>query len=482
MLLDERGVSWKVLLPHHENGQVLACGLGAGEIVGLARSWLRIDCCFPEDTAYDLSATLPPEIFARIKHLDGPLQSDKKYDLIVLGKGKNIFCDFMPLLAEDGVLVLVSYLGCEHKWIELKAAGFGQLLRYGVLPTKQPRIIYPLQNRRLRRKAFDMHSPGSQRSILAMRAIRCLSNFGITAPLTRGSVTIAKRHLGQEKHTLQFWLQEQLHREILDLVVYCGSDTSVRKITLLAVGAEGQDDYIVKIADTKTATEAIKRETNALKILAATTIPAVIPRVLLSSPWRGYNIQVQTTLSKSTGQINYLTENHLRFLASLANIGRQRIRLADSRIWHQLVDDLKNTDTTLPSPVKKLARVVCSSDFAKKKIFTHQLHGDFTPWNMAIHNDSLAIWDWEDGESQGLAFFDIFHFIIRKAILLGPWPGTANILQEIKDVCSVLRTKTAFSAQIDHITSLQIWIVLEYLRNPHPKLLRIATVLETTHA
>jgi thymidylate kinase len=45
-------------------------------------------------------------------------------------------------------------------------------------------------------------------------------------------------------------------------------------------------------------------------------------------------------------------------------------------------------------------------------------HGDFTPWNMYVGNDKLAIYDWELARKDLPLGFDAFHFIIQKGILL----------------------------------------------------------------
>jgi len=45
-------------------------------------------------------------------------------------------------------------------------------------------------------------------------------------------------------------------------------------------------------------------------------------------------------------------------------------------------------------------------------------HGDFTPWNMFVQQDHLAVYDWEMAKEAYPLGFDAFHFVIQKGIMI----------------------------------------------------------------
>ena len=52
------------------------------------------------------------------------------------------------------------------------------------------------------------------------------------------------------------------------------------------------------------------------------------------------------------------------------------------------------------------------------KIWTHWAHGDFTPWNMYLNDNKIALYDWEMHRESAPAFYDLFHFHYQSGILM----------------------------------------------------------------
>jgi thymidylate kinase len=75
-------------------------------------------------------------------------------------------------------------------------------------------------------------------------------------------------------------------------------------------------------------------------------------------------------------------------------------------------------------------------DLQGTHIATSLSHGDFTPWNMFVHNGTIAVYDWELATDANPIGFDAFHFIIQKGILIDrkPW---MEIRAEIDTVAGV---------------------------------------------
>jgi len=63
-------------------------------------------------------------------------------------------------------------------------------------------------------------------------------------------------------------------------------------------------------------------------------------------------------------------------------------------------------------------------------------HGDFTPWNMFVQTDGLAVYDWEFARESMPVGFDAFHFIVQQGILVERKPWQA-IKKDIKEQLSL---------------------------------------------
>lgn len=476
-MLDERAVSWKILLPFQEDGRALVCGLEIDEIAGLARSCSSIDW-LPSGAIPPSLSTLPSVIAGKVEIINREGLTRREYDLVVLGASDQPLSSCVQGLKKNGVLVCVGFLGCRHKLKSLQHLGFQNIQQYGVLPTNRPRIIYPLQTKRLRGKGLTLHSPGSSKARYALHVIKLMSNWGISAPLCKGSVIIARRTHIPVKNNLQQWLQDRLQQDIVDLVVYCGSDSARRKMTLLAVGEDGKNDYIVKVADSTGGSNAIECETLALKALASSNVSGSIPQLLFTDHWNGYQVQVQTALPKPKDQLHTLTDTHLTFLAELTRLDSYCMALAETTIWRNTVKHIERTESVFPSAIAHLATEVVSQKFKQTNVYCHRIHGDFTPWNTSITDKSLMVWDWEDSEAKGLVFFDLCQFIIRQAVLVGPWPGATVLLRQLQHACTSLCTAGHIPAETNYIPTLKIWILAEYLNTANHQLLELATSLQ----
>lgn len=47
-----------------------------------------------------------------------------------------------------------------------------------------------------------------------------------------------------------------------------------------------------------------------------------------------------------------------------------------------------------------------------------RIHGDFTPWNCQVNGDELFVFDWEHGVRDGLAGWDLLHFVSQVELLV----------------------------------------------------------------
>ena len=58
-------------------------------------------------------------------------------------------------------------------------------------------------------------------------------------------------------------------------------------------------------------------------------------------------------------------------------------------------------------------------------------HGDYSPWNMLIHEGKLSLIDWETAAERPLGY-DLFHFITQNSLLYTPEKPLAQAIEEHK--------------------------------------------------
>lgn len=462
-----------MLLPFKPQDKILAVGLDAGSIAGLARTWRRVDC-FCSKQIIDSAKTAFPELAERINPLLFLNRCRKKYDAVILKSGKVAgSTKIANLLAHNGLLVLVGHRGAsEYK------PDFEFSRHYAAVPPDNPRIIFPSETRFLRSKGLSFHSPGSRSAWWKLCLVRWLSAVGIKASLAKCGVTIMshKRSLIEQSEIAR-WLSIKLAWPISDLVLYVGSDSIRRKITALAVTEKGGEDVVVKIADSAAGAEAIRQESEALHALKSTFLSSQVPELLFEDKWNGYVIQGQSSLSEgSRSQGSCLTNVHFTFLADLSTLDRKFVSFRSTQFFQNLDRKLENipADSLLPSVTRSWYEIL-KKDFADRKVLCHRIHGDFAPWNIREQEGRLFVYDWEDSLSEGLALTDALRFVYRQADLVGPWPGSATMLEKLREVGTRCFSEIGCVEREDYEKYLLAWLVKEYADNRSD---RVAKMIE----
>ena len=482
-MIDERGASWKVLLPCKPEAILLALGLNLGQLVSLARSWSRVDHDFYYDR--EVQSAVPKRLLSRLTLLDisDAAYEGKTYDVIVLGNLRTFDLStikklFYYNLSDHGVMVFAGDPNCKLSSLILKKNDV-VLKKYAVLPLDSPRIIFPLSGRVLRRKGLLFHQPGSWSSQLGVLASTWLSSFGWVSHLEKNAVSLVYKDTDHMGYSLRNWLSDRSGRQFEELIIYCGSDTDRRKMTALAI-TKSKEDLVVKIADSLLGKKALIRESQALKALSSMGKRGLcLPELILEDEWAGYFIQVQTSVpKKSKSQTRQLTRRHVDFLVELARMGRRSIVFSETSCCKEILYLSSQIDNDIPEVLQRIISKMLSPTFQKGTVICHRMHGDFAPWNINVSRKKISIWDWEDSLDDGLVYTDIFHFIIRQAILVGPWPGVKKVLKEIKKNCLQYQNLAGLPVNCDYSSYLSIWIIWEYLKNPHDHIIEIASFLE----
>ena len=88
-------------------------------------------------------------------------------------------------------------------------------------------------------------------------------------------------------------------------------------------------------------------------------------------------------------------------------------------------------DPRIPKRMVKKLRSLLNS-IKENKITVSMCHGDFTSWNMFVHDNKLSIYDWELANPKMPVGYDAFHFIIQQGILVDriPWKEIKRLIQD----------------------------------------------------
>ena|GEM_PF-2371392 len=477
-MLDERSVTWKVLYPPQPQDSILAIGLDAGALTGLARSWNRIDCVCSQEIAH-LSNNLSTQLSGNIQLLPSFGHIQKKYDYVVLGSWPHSYTlnlnHITSFLTDHAFLFCLGYAGCPVRTKDLKRAGLSIIEHYAAIPYRQPKVFFPLGSRRVRAQGLKFHVPGRNRSRWILDIAKSLSNLGCKSHLARQALIIASAGtVPSEKETLIRWLTRKIGYPVEHLVLYTGSQSPHRKITALAISTLDKKDIVIKIGDTPLAAAAIERESKALSRLAASSVSDNIPLWLLEDNWGHYTILVQSAFVTShSRQIPRLTQSHFDFLTKLSHLRRNPLPLPETSYWQTIEKNLNtHSRDQLPPSLLHIVHHLKNKFSDSSSVLCHQTHGDFTPWNIKQKHKDFLVLDWEDSQEQGPAFTDIFHFLYRQASLIGSWPGAVKLLGKFRQANSQLARQAQYS-QVDAQLNLSLWLIQEYFNRPCPHIVEM---------
>ncbi len=472
LLLEERLVSWKILLPHKPGANVLAIGLDSGSLKGLLRTWEQVDCFYSTGSS-PLKVKIITGEFNTTKIYSKFKEINRKYDIIVVAdksfmdkKKTPLIC---KLLKENGIYVSMGYCDGVINRSYIKDSAFPSIKYYAALPQNAPRLFVPLGEKFLRKKGLGFHTPGGFFSRILFKAAKFGNQIGVKFHLYLKPLIIANRSEKVSGELLTDFLEQLLDTKISDLIIYTGSDQPSRKSTALAVSEDGQNT-VVKIADTNKGRDAIRQESDALNILNSTKLFCHVPDLIVQEAnWMEYSIQVQSEILLDIDKQNsVLSKQHYQFLIGLSFINRRVIEINKTATYINLIKKLEPFSLKeQPDLLIKIIDFIQTNEFRKQKIVCHRTHGDFAPWNIKAKDQQFFVVDWEESLSDGLALTDIFHFIYRNAALVGPWKGGFDLLNQFKKSADLL-IKEAKLPELNYDAILSIWLTTEYLKNQSP--------------
>lgn len=133
-------------------------------------------------------------------------------------------------------------------------------------------------------------------------------------------------------------------------------------------------------------------------------------------------VLTQKDISGNGKRSEYLTSLHWNTIRELSETNLCTLPLKVIPQWKELdekLDSIENKRHPMVPPglVKKLRMLKASLD-PDAMVTAGYAHGDFTPWNIYVKKDKLALIDWEMADTSTPLLFDALHFIYQQGVLV----------------------------------------------------------------
>ena len=291
-----------------------------------------------------------------------------------------------------------------------------RLRTFGVVPsTRGPRWLLPLDSTEPAVSSLDLCTAYSLRA-------RLLKNFLALPVRARCSNLLLNRIdiSGESLAALEVLVAETVGVKSPAFAISIPTPGRYCKPTIQIMSRFGEILGFLKIPLTNEAARRIRHEASALRRLAS--FPALrpyVPEVLFAGEWNGANVLLQTPLAGRPAGCRF-SLRHRRFLRKLhaasrsARSGEDLVAVTDSR-WRKLAgnadgDWVKAGEQALDQAADRLASTLIPCGIS---------HGDFAPWNLRVHGESLRVFDWEGANWNVPTHWDGFHFEIQVRATLG---------------------------------------------------------------
>lgn len=290
-----------------------------------------------------------------------------------------------------------------------------------------------LLNEKNLKTAFEIYQP----TALKGRFLKKIFPYVHKCPVILKILGVKKKKISLEKDI----------RKILDSnfgndygVSYFGGTPSVHQKVMIQISRESEVRAYCKVSDNNEVGILFDKECDALMYLRKCGVKN-IPRVIERKTLNGLEIFIQSNVKKSCFRIEYsFSKYSLHFLYTLYGKTRIKIRFNESD-YAQMLNNLKVNCQKLNEKKKEI--VVTAIGYVEDRYRENPYvefsfyHGDFTPWNTAICNKNLCVFDFEYYKKTYPPYLDAFHFYVQTEIFLHH-SSPEHILKKRKRIFKVL--------------------------------------------
>ena len=302
-----------------------------------------------------------------------------------------------------------------------RAAGAREVDELLVLPSRRhPRLVVPTRGRAA---ASVVRHSGEGRHARARLTAAALA-LGL-----RGGLT----HLWRDRlrvsaapgtgPTLRTHLSAVLGRELL-LGLHLGPPRANRKPVVQLVDPSGRTFAFAKVAVDDLTDALVRDEADALRRLAgAVPGPVEVPELLHAGAWLGRALLVQSALPVWLPRREATPARITAVVAAIGGLDRRDgVALTASPHWTGLRDRVARLPGSAAAAHLRELVDRFTAAVPGARVSTGASHGDLTPWNLAVLEDRVLVWDWERFRTGVPLGTDLLHHALQGHLVarLGP--------------------------------------------------------------
>lgn len=198
------------------------------------------------------------------------------------------------------------------------------------------------------------------------------------------------------------------------LGIHLGPPRANQKPVLQILTPAGRTVGFAKIGANVLTRQLVAAEAGALEAVAAAGIAGLgVPPVRHHGSWRDLEVLLLGPVeSRSTSTVRGAELGDVMARLSLA-WGHSSEVLVDSAFWTRLRADAA-AGAGPHAPRLRLALDRAAAAYGDRQVAFGAWHGDWTPWNMAVHDHALVVWDWERFQKDVPLGLDAIHFRLQR--------------------------------------------------------------------
>ncbi len=313
---------------------------------------------------------------------------------------------------------------CSADADDLPARG-AVVAQFHVVPdARRPRLLVPAGLPRIAAAAVhDSVVPDARLARLKRNMASAALRTGLSGLLLPDRVQVVRDLDAEPLDTIEIYLAEVLGRD-LAVAVHIGPARPSRKPLLQLLTPEGITFGYAKLGTNPLTARLVRLETAALTALRhQAPRDVIVPPLLHAGQWRGHEVLVQGALPTGSRPRPLHPDRLAAAQREIAfGMGAHHSSLASSGYWRQLRERIDAAPPPAPnSPLGSDAPLAADSPAASEAggevraaaralalagdvlVAAHgdveltfgAWHGDWTPWNMAVRDYGILVWDWD---------------------------------------------------------------------------------------
>ena len=297
----------------------------------------------------------------------------------------------------------------------LRCSGVSSIQTFGGIPSKRnARLVLPIGRQAPVLGGLEIWQPYTFSAKLLKHALVAFCRLGWTGWARDVAVVQSKLPMEIERLVARITGERQPCFALL-----LGTPGKFRKLSIRVMDRKGDPLGYIKLPLEPAAVLRVRHEWKVLESLNnSPRLRPHIPSVLYAGDWGDGFILFQSAGGARPGPVEF-GEVHRAFLDTLSSIesaevsGTELVRRVEGS-WNAFESALSPQWRATGAETLRRASLALRDT----KVACSISHGDFAPWNTAIADERLFVYDWESAESATPLSWDRFHFHIQTSAFL----------------------------------------------------------------